>query len=73
MTDIEKPVHRRTQSPYDHQGRRVVVSILPGDVIGFRWERTRKTFVCSVNTLMRYTIRLHVEAERAEKKARRKK
>jgi hypothetical protein len=69
VTPIKKPVHRRTVNPYDHRCGRVVVSILPGDVLGFRWERTRTTFLLSVATAMRYAIRLKVEQERRDRKA----
>ena len=47
MTDIRKPVSRRTVGP-NYMGRRVVVSLLPGDVIGVREERTRRTYTAPV-------------------------
>ena len=72
MTDLHKEIRRRTLDPYDHQGRRVVISLLPGDVIGFRWERTRRTFTAPVNSLMRQVIKWTVETERAEKRKARK-
>ena len=43
MTDLKKPIKRRTLAP--HPGRRIVVSLLPGDVLSFREERTRKRFL----------------------------
>ena len=42
MTDLNKPVSCRSIVP--HRGRRIVVTLAPGDVIGFRPERTRRTF-----------------------------
>jgi len=41
MTDLKKPVTRRTRAPLGSQGRRLVVSLLPGDVLEIREERRR--------------------------------
>jgi hypothetical protein len=68
MTELRKPLRRRTAGAYDHQGRRVVVTLLPGDVIAFRWERTRRTFTAPINSLMRQVVKWNVDAERAARK-----
>ena len=72
MTSIRKPVTRRTVEPYDHHGRRVVVTLEPGDVLALRWERTRKTFRAPINAVMRAIVLWNVDAERAAKRAARK-
>lgn len=41
MTPISKPVTRRTIKPFMHYGRRLVVTLLPGDVLAIRLERDR--------------------------------
>ena len=68
MTELRKPLCPRTAGAYDHQGRRVVVTLLPGDVIAFRWERTRRTFTAPINSLMRQVVKWNVDAERAARK-----
>ena len=67
MTDIRKPVHRRTVSP-NYMGRRIVVSIEPGDVLGFREERTRRTFRLPVSACWQFAVKLAVAADKAEKR-----
>lgn len=70
MTDLTKRVKRRTLAP--HRGRRIVVSLLPGDVLGFREERTRREFLLSVHGAYVYAVRLAVEHAKREKAAARK-
>ena len=48
MTDLNKPVSCRSIVP--HRGRRIVVTLAPGDVIGFRPERTRRTCRARIET-----------------------
>ena len=60
---------RRTVHP--HRGRRIVVTLHPGDVLGFREERTRKEFLLSVGGAYDYAVLLEVARRRAEKKAKR--
>lgn len=72
MTPLRKPVTRRTVEPYDHQGRRVVVTLEPGDVLALRWERTLRTFRAPVNQIMRAVIQWTVETERAARRAARR-
>ena len=66
MTDLLKAVRRRSMVP--HRGRRIVVSIEPGDVIGFRAERTRRTFYTTLAACMDMAVRTAVMAERAAKR-----
>ena len=70
MTDLTKRVKRRTLAP--HRGRRIVVSLLPGDVLSFREERTRKEFLLSVGGAFDYSVMLEVERRRAERKSNRR-
>jgi len=66
VTPITKPVKRRTIGP--HRGLRVVVSLEPGDVIGFRSERTRRTYYVTVGACFDMAVRQQVAAERAAKR-----
>ncbi len=43
MTDITKPVTRRSVAPHARFGRRILVTLGPGDVLGFRLEREKTT------------------------------
>ena len=70
MTDLTKRVKRRTLAP--HRGRRVIVSMLPGDVLSFREERTRKEFLLSVGGAFDYAVMLEVERGKREKSAKRR-
>ena len=70
MTDLTKRVKRRTIAP--HRGRRIVVSMLPGDVLSFREERTRKEYLLSIVGAYTYAVILEVERRKREKVAKRK-
>lgn len=67
MTDLKRPVSRRTSLPVDRRYR-VVVTLLPGDLISFRLERTRKCYVTTLRACYERAVKQHVEAERAAKK-----
>jgi len=70
MTDLTKRVKRRTLT--SHRGRRIVVSLLPGDVLGFREERTRREYLLSIMGAYTYAVMLEVERRKREKAANRK-
>lgn len=70
-TALHKPVRRRTIAPIT-RGRRLIASFLPGDVIGFREERTRREYLLSISGAYFYAVRLAVAARKAEKLAARK-
>jgi len=67
VTDLKRPVSRRTSLPVDRRYR-VVVTLLPGDLIAFRLERTRKSFVTTLRACYELAVQVHVAAERAAKK-----
>jgi UDP-3-O-acyl-N-acetylglucosamine deacetylase len=67
MNSLTKQVRRKTVAA--HRGRRVVVTLAPGDVIGFRFERTRTTYWTSLAACMDMAVRQEVAASlRAKKK-----
>ena len=70
MTDLTKRVRRRSFAFY--RGRRIVVSLLPGDVLAFREERTRREYLLSISGAYTYAVMLEVERRRREKAAARK-
>ena len=70
MTDLRKRVKRRTIASFC--GRRIVVSLHPGDVIGLREERRRKEFLLSIEGAFHYAVMLEVERRKRERAAARK-
>jgi hypothetical protein len=66
MTDLRRRVKRRTIG--SHRGRRIVVSLHPGDVIGFREERTRREYLLSIEGAYVYAVKLEVLKRMAEKR-----
>ena len=68
MTPLKKSVKRRTIAP--HRGRRLVVTLMPGDVIGLRPERTRREEFYSLAALYDLAVKTRVLSERAAKAAR---
>lgn len=71
MTDLTKRVKRRTIGRL-RSGRRIVVSFHPGDVIGFREERTRKEYVLSISGAYTYAVTLEVARRKADRAKARK-
>ena len=70
MTPLNRELSRRTIGT--HRGRRMIVILAPGDVIGFRAERTRKVFWTTVAACADMAMRQQVLADRAAKKLKRK-
>ena len=71
MTALKKPV-RRVSTGYGVNRTQFVVTLMPGDVIGFRDCRTRRTFYTSLAHCYSLAVRQRVAADRADKAAARK-
>ena len=69
-TSLTKPVSRITTGA--HRGRRTVVSLEPGDLIGFRPERTRQKVYISIASGHDLAVRQQVAADKAAKRKQRK-
>lgn len=72
MTDLRKAVHRRTIEAAGIVRRRLVVALLPGDVIGFREEGRRKWYTAPIPRVFIQVARWNAEADAAEKRQARK-
>ena len=74
MTDLRKPVSRRTENTVRDAGRprRLVVTLYPGDVIGLRPEKTRREERTTLAAVYDLAVKQRVALERREKKATRK-
>jgi hypothetical protein len=73
MTEILKPIHRRTRQPFQRWGpdaKKIVVTIAPlggDDVIELRLERRRQPYRIMVDDLYRYLVRQTVLCRQMEK------
>lgn len=72
MTDLARPVRRRSREPFAHYRKRIVVSLEPGDVIAMRLERTRTTFRAPLAAIYRTLADWHARAEIRRKREERK-
>lgn len=67
MIEIHTITKRKTRGSYavlTREQRQIVVSLEPGDVLGFRELRTRTTFALPILDVYRLAIRYKVEADR---------
>lgn len=74
MTEINKPVSRKTRQPYAvlyAKARPIVVTIKPGDVLEFREHGRRSRWLLSIDTAFKYAVRLAALHEAAEKRRKR--
>ncbi len=76
MTELNKPVCRRTRCTFAHYRRRIVVILEPGDLLAMRLERTRLVYRATLANVYRQLALWTAEAEarrkREERKARRR-
>lgn len=74
MTELKKPVIRRTETIIRDRGRArsLVVSMLPGDVLGLRPLGTRKTEYVTFDSCYWLAIKQRVCRERIERKSAKK-
>ena len=70
MTDLNKPVRRRTQQSVrdGHRPRRIVVTLHPSGMLGLRLERSRREETILLEWCYFAAIKARVAQERAEKK-----
>jgi hypothetical protein len=73
MTDLKRPVRRRTRFPFAHYRKRIVVTLEPGDTIAMRLERTHTPYRGTLSAVYRQLVEWHVAAVRREKWLARKK
>jgi hypothetical protein len=65
MTDLKKPVTRRTRGTVFERGeRRILVTLEPGDMLGLRLERTRRTYRARLSDLFRVAVSWEADAEK---------
>lgn len=72
MTDLTKKVARRSMSAIPAIRRRVIVALMPGDVIAFREEGRRKWYTAPIGRVFVQVAHWNTEATLAERKRIRK-
>ncbi len=70
ITDLHKTVKRRSTGTFDRA--HFVISLEPGDVIGFRRERSRKIFRITLAACYAMAVKAEVAAAKAAKMAAKK-
>lgn len=68
MTDLNKEVRRRSMGTIPAIRRRLIVALLPGDVIAFREEGRRKWFSAPLGKVFVQVVRWNADVEAAERK-----
>jgi hypothetical protein len=66
-TRLNKQVARKCISAGE-RGRLFVVAVCPGDLVGVRLERTRRTEYMSIDAIYHFAVKSRVAAEKAAKK-----
>ena len=62
MTEITKPLSRRTRSPFAHYRKRIIVILETGDVIGMRFEGTRTVYRAPIDSIFRHLAQWHANS-----------
>jgi hypothetical protein len=72
MTELNKPVRRRTRHPFAYYRRRIVVILEPGDTLAMRLERTRTLVRAPISTVYRQLVEWQAQAVKREKQKKRR-
>ena len=67
MTDLNRPVKRRTCRPVDLVRRRLVVILEPGDTLAMREHGRRKIYRRSLERIYLQMVRWQVDEDRRKK------
>ena len=67
MTDLNRPVKRRTCRPADLVRRRLVVMLEPGDTLAMREHGRRKIYRRSLERIYLQMVRWQVDEDRRKK------
>lgn len=71
MTDLRKPVRRRTADPCATVRRRLIVALLPGDVLAFREERRRHWYTAPLSRVFLTVAQWNADALHPHRRRRR--
>ena len=66
MTNLKRAVRRRTIGL--HRGRRIMVALVPGDMLALRMERCRQTEYVLLAAIYDYAVKARVLSERNQRR-----
>lgn len=72
MTNLNKPIQRRTREEFAHYKKRIVITLLPGDVIRMHLEKNRTGYSAPAADVFRQLAQWHASAEARRKREERK-
>ena len=72
MTELERPIKRRSRMPFGHYRKRMVVMLHPGDKIAMRLEKTRTWYWAELDDVFRILAQWHANRERQRRREERK-
>ena len=72
MTELERPIKRRSRKPFGHYRKRMVVMLHPGDKIAMRLEKTRTWYWAELDDVFRILAQWHAARERQRRREERK-
>lgn len=64
MTELERPIKRRSRMPFGHYRKRMVVMLHPGDKIAMRLEKSRTWYWAELDDVFRVLAQWHAARER---------
>ena len=72
MTDLLKPIKRRTKLPFGHYRKKIIVQLEPGDIISMKLERSRTWYTAPLDDVFLTLAQWHANARRKERRLSRK-
>lgn len=68
MTELKRPIKRRSQLPFGHYRKRMVVMLYPGDKIAMRLEKSRIWYWAELDDVFLILAQWHAAREQALKR-----
>ena len=72
MTELERPIKRRSRMPFGHYRKRMIVMLHPGDKIAMRLEKSRTWYWAELDDVFRILAQWHAARERQRRREERK-
>lgn len=72
MTILSKSLRRETLTPFDHNGRNIVIEIQPPGLVSFREKGRKKKWTAGAAMLMQWVMEHEYKKRMLEKKKTRK-
>ena len=72
MTELNRPIKRRSRQPFAHYRKRMVIMLHPGDKIAMRLEKTRTWYWAELDDVFLILAQWHADRERQRAREKRK-